>query len=355
MQSSRKGSGSSDERKRRLHAEGDEGRSVMSVLAERFEALRASGTMQLERTAAAEANYLGISASYLSRIRGGKAVITEEFIQKIASRFEPHDEERRRALLTELEAARETMPERALSVAEPDISPNAIIDFFDRIAQPGSLLCVDYRDLPQATSTGPFPQTAVEAAYAVAHGLCFAMFQPFGPVEQLRELLVRALEHSGHDRMFPCIRLYEYIFQLAVRVRQVYTEMHAEVQKHDQPLGQLVLYEAKHVPETLVGCGIQSRVFYVDYTHALRHYSEVYEWVAGENRHYFIHRAGDSLNADAVREQFHPITTHWIAEQRSARPCIPMTNDELDEIEQRLDGSKGLPRSKWRVWNPKAP
>lgn len=334
----------------RTHTESQKARNVAELLTERFDALRSQPGVDLDRTAAAEAQYLGISASYLSRIRNGKAALTEELAQKIARTFEPSDEGARKALLRELEVAREASPDKARSPLEPDITPNAIIDFFDRVAQPGSLLCVDYRDLPQATSSGPFPQTAVEAAYAVAHGLSFAMFQPFGPVEALRERLVDALESSGQAGMFPCIRLYEYLFKLAARVRQVYEEMQAEVQKHEDPLGRLVLYEAERVPETILGCGIQSRLFYVDYAHALRHYSEVYQWIASDDRHYFIRRGGESLSPEAVREQFHPITTYWNEERRSPGRRLPRTNAELAELEDRFGNQAGAPRPKWRVW-----
>lgn len=322
--------------------------TVVEILAHQFEALRSAGT-SLDRTAAAEAQYLGISASYLSRIRGQKAQITDELAQKIAARLQPDDDVRRKALYHQLLEARDAGPGHAHSPTEPDISPNAIVEFFERIAQPGSLLCVEYRDLPQAISTGPFPKMAVEAAYAIANGLSFAMFQPFGPLEELRQRF-----HDAIDKEHPCMRLYEYLFKLASRVRQVYREMLAEVESHSTRLGQLVLYEADSTRNGIIPYyGIQSRIFYAEYTHALTHFTEVYDWIAGDqDRHYFIRRGGTSLDPEAVSSQFHPITTSWVTDRHLSTRRLPTTNEELEGLHKRFrtKSDPNLPR--WKVWYP---
>ena len=125
--------------------------TLADLLDEALSRARAAGA-KIGATQAAEAELLGVSPSYLSKLRNGKAPITEAFAASFAEKLEPSDRARRRTLEQELLRTREGW--FSASEDEPaaeDSLPRVVIDFFDRLGQPGSLVCVDYRDLPEAS------------------------------------------------------------------------------------------------------------------------------------------------------------------------------------------------------------
>lgn len=320
--------------------------TLAGLLDEALSRARAAGA-KIGATQAAEAEILGVSPSYLSKLRNGKAPITEAFAASFAEKLEPSDRARRRTLEQELLRTREGW--FSASEDEPaaeDPLPRVVTDFFDRLGQPGSLVCVDYRDLPQAVSTGSYPSAARDAATAVARGLSFAMFQPFGPVEELRDRRNAAAMNGGVSPPFE--RLFDYLYKLAQDVRRVHLEMLAAAERiareRGEPmLGQIVLYEAESAPKNPAGCGIQSRTFYVDHWSGAHHLTDIYEWIVGADGHSFVQRSGESLHADAVREQFYPVPDLW----REHGQRLPVRKKELDDF----CNHRSFPNH-WNVWKP---
>lgn len=302
------------------------------------------------RTILQQSKFLGVSSGFLSQLRNGKAKLSPEVIEKIASAVSSTGVAAKDDVKNELSSARETEIENRAgqSTAPAEDLFTSVEKFFSRVSNRDSLVCVDYRDFPQTTKDGPYPILATAAARAVAHGCSFAMFQPFGTVEELDEKLIKAVRR-GHPEG------YTYLHGLARKVREVYKEIKAEAEALLTADGRkeecrIVLYEAKAAP-TIAACGISSRMLYASYVEGnpVRRHERVYQWVAGEgDRDHFIERdkssvgLGAVVGVGAITQQFNPITLCWSAEKG-----LPRTNDELKREFGRCKLDEELV---WKVW-----
>lgn len=328
------------------------GPSIRAILDDAINKVTASGAADLTKQADA-ARFLGVSPSYLSKLRSGKQALPVKSAADFARRLSNGDADIEEALRASFLEASGLGPgsQATPHLVEPDVQPRdqfarRVEQFFAKLAQPNRLLCVDYRDLPQAVPDGPYPRAARFAGEAVAKGLSFAMFQPFGTEEELKR------ERNNASDNDPFYNLFEYLFDLAREVRQVYREM-KRIAKRDGALGSIVLYEAtsvfrdeaKPVPLDPTGCGIQSRTFFVDYEENARHIAKVYEWVVAEPEHFFVERSSQSIHVQAVREQFSPVTSYW-----SEHHDLPKQKDLQEWYDKRP--KTGLPvQRRWKQWS----
>jgi hypothetical protein len=141
-----------------------------------------------------------------------------------------------------------------------------------------------------------------------------------------------------------------YLFDLAMGVRAFYENVTNELQNAESK-GSIVLYEAVrgingNTSPSLTACGIQSRLFYADYTDSIRH-REVYEWVvAYPDNDRFIRRAELSINLAAIRTQFSPILNHW--EKHKKLPVGEEVEKLYREIITPLLGEESEGETRWR-------
>jgi len=283
------------------------------------------------------AEHLGVRQDQLSRLRTGSLRLSARLADRIAAVFEPRDPARASALRTELLAARSQGPERS-SDSRPDLVV-ALRKLFGNLAERRGLLCVCYRDFPQGL--GEFSETATIAGEAVARGMTFALFQPFGSLEVLeRESVKRGTREP--------LAVRDYRRLLADGVRSVFEKMRSNARKAAAKAapGQMALYE----PATLhpTPCGFATRLFYTAYLqHDQGLREQLYEWVAGTQpeEHRFVER-GDPQLVKAVAGQFHPINTWW-----KEKGTLPVTNGQLEEAFSlfRLELGGELPKK--RTWN----
>ena len=331
------------------------GRSISHVLKDAFAAAMRDG--ESVQNISGQAKFLGMSPGHLSRIRNGKTWLTDEMIRRIAARFAKDDSEYEKSLQADLVRARSISAPSAASGLKStikqidipaDISVEAVKHLFVRVSGPNSLVCADYRDLPQTASTGPYPYLADHAAAAIAAGCCFAMFQAFGTLEEQLKGLNNAREKGevlvGRD----------YLIKLAAEVRKVYKEIAEKAAtlaaNREGIRGQIVLYESKKLLPIEAG-GIQSRLLYADYTdqQTRKHETEAHQWVVGVgNNHYFIERDNRSIDILAVEQQFRPITAFWTKNRR-----LPETARQLAQAYK--DHVKVRPlQFEWLIWKGKA-
>lgn len=279
-----------------------------------------------------QADFLGVSSGQYSRIRNGKAPLSESSARKWASLLLPSDPARlERDLLT---AARHRTPEQ-----EHGSLGNAI-DLFKRFGREGALLAIEYRDLPRAEARGRYAKLAEDAGEAIARGLHVAMFQPFCTPDVARR--------SDH-----CEAVRTYVAQLGERVRLVFAQMrdHALALTPDDPAlkelvkSRIILYES--TSQRLAGSGIQSRLFYA----AMRTLDgfglqeEVWEWVASMDDS-FIRRDPNSTPVLAISEQFFPITAFWRAHGR-----LPLAGEIESAAKKHAAESEAAPTyQSWEVF-----
>jgi transcriptional regulator with XRE-family HTH domain len=299
------------------------------------------------RTLAQQSKFLGISSGSLSQLRNAKSKLSPEVIEKIASAVASTGIAEKDEVKNEFSQASEAKAESkpAQSISGDDLW-KAVWEFFKRVSNRESLVCVDYRDFPQTSKDGPYPDLANAAAAAVADGCCFAMFQPFGTVRELEEKLIKAVkEHQPPEG-------YTYLLGLARKVREVYGEIKAAAEERLRAVGreeecQIALYEAR-VALPIAACGISSRMLYASYVEGKppRRHERVYQWVAGaRDLDYFIERDKTSVGLEAIAQQFNPITLCWSPEKG-----LPRTNVDL---ETEFKNCKLDEELMWKVWEGK--
>ncbi|HEX8565077.1 MAG TPA: hypothetical protein VF648_05355 [Pyrinomonadaceae bacterium] len=269
-------------------------------------------------TVAAQAEYIGISAAQISRIKSGKSSLTDNVIESIVKKVSEFDQEYAKTLTDKLKKVQFESIKENLGITGRHEVVESLVDkysikkaeeLFEKLSNSKSLLCVDYRDFPQATIGGSYPVLAERAGEAVKKGLRFALFQPFGTAESLREMISKLNKQLEHPKVMVTLKAYMYLYELTIKVRQVYSMM-KEISKGG--LGQIVLYEAQIKEPMITAIGLQSRLFLANYFEGNLHQKQIFEWVtAPNNEHFFIERSQLSLDLDAVGLQFHPIHKFW--------------------------------------------
>lgn len=309
-------------------------------------------------TLQAQAEFLDITYSWLSRIKNGKVNTTPELAQKMAAKFHPDSMDRRRLLADELLIASTTSADAAPmveSVHPGDVSEVAAL--FARLSRKGTFVAVDYRDYPRTAGAGArYPHYAEVAGEAVAAGMTFALFQPFGPTKFF-ERPAKTTKNSPY-RHTKTVR--RYLEDLHDRVREAHLTIlsHAlkaaakakgeSLTKPEQLeiARRVMLYEKGETSSCPIGAGFSSRLFYVAIPNRDAEITEIWDWIATPVRDSFLQRAPESLPPDVVADQFFPIVHIWHKDRR-----LPLRNSEIKSAvnlySHALDAS--LPEDFWTV------
>jgi hypothetical protein len=314
---------------------------VDQIITEKFATLAASSHRKAF-TSPEQAAYLDISDGHLSRLRHGKVQLSPGLAERIAHKLEPESKLHRDALKDLLLRAA-----GASSVASPEeetsISIVEAASLFSELSQEDALLVVTYTELPQAIAGAPQSRLAKAAGEAVAHGLSFAMFQPFGTLEGIERLRARLIAKADERDFPPPLQVISYMSTVADNVRKVWNDMRsaAEVEHQrmtevgdDQASGSIVLFEAT-APPSGAYVGVHPRQFFAHYrTQEDQWTQRAFEWVVGKNeKHYFIEMDHSAIDPVIIRDQFYPITTDWIKKcSDDGIGRLPQNQDELADI-----------------------
>lgn len=305
------------------------------LLDELFDRVR-SQNPSLGTSIAAEAKFLHMSVGHLSRIKNQRVAMTDDLIDRIVDRFipDPTANARRQSLRRELTLSRE-----AAAISSPTSTPNeihvskgAVKDFFARYGGPGTLLCCEYRDRPQINEVrGAFPSIGQDAARAVAAGLAYAFFQPYGRADRIAAAITECVKRDEDP-----VGL-RYLLDVAIEVRNAFMKVKDLAMKLN-PNIQMALYEADN--EKIEVSGIQARLFYVNFpgSGTKEREQKIYQWIAGTDNHYFIERDKESVGPGAIAHQFIPITAYWTEHSK-----LPATEDELRQTQCE-------DTIKWSIW-----
>jgi hypothetical protein len=289
-------------------------------------------------TNAARAAFLKLPPLQLSRLRTGFLKLRQPRAEQIAERLASlassgEQADRKERLLREmLRLDDEPVPTRRLL---PTI--DAAIDLFERLSRPNVLLCVEYRDEPRAGYGSKFETIGELAGKAIAKGLHFAMFQPFGSdlecVSRMTSLPIAV--RMGASRLIDEVRnSFRKMLEAACEEGKRDGVSEEDVRKR------LVLYErnsrrdSKRV-DCLGPVGFQSRLFYARIPREYGTDVEIWEWVSmrppRDDPDYpdlFVRREG--LSEPAVLQQFFPVTAYW-----EMHKTLPTTDAELTAPELR--------------------
>ncbi len=322
--------------------------NLAEILDREFSNARAEGE-DINRSVLAEARFLGISGPYLSRLRNQKVPLTREIAEKIVESFKEFADPASLSIeLEPLVGLRSSAPKVARTERlDSKYSMAQATKLFINLSAPGNILCVDYRDRPQATKDGPYPELATRANEAVKSGLSFAMFQGFGSVESINALINNlAIDRNiKNEWATAALEFANYLKKLAEEVRSVYKMMAAGTSGHE---GQIVLYEADRAHPITTATGFQSRIFWTKYFDGEKHQKQLFEWVTcPNNEHFFVERSQQVLDYEAVRFQFHPIPEYWEDTGR-----LPTKKGDLDKAYAKYKMAALFPERflKWKIW-----
>jgi transcriptional regulator with XRE-family HTH domain len=278
---------------------------VANVLQGYLEELRTSAEWKAQsktETVAAEASALGISVGTLSQLRNGKP-ITDRVIEKIANKIAGGDTARREEVRAELDQARESPNAHAST----NNSLEAFHKFLETPTGHKRLVCISYRDVPETRDKGSYPGYIDRSVEVIKNGLACALFQPFGPLKEIKEKTKQAVDEDEESR-----HRWNYILGLAEGVHEVFEKTKAAVEADGECKGQVVLYEALRVP-SLAALTVYSRVCY---SHEIwgeekSNKVRVVQLIKGKDEEYFIECNEDTPFQAAVAAQFYPVLQYW--------------------------------------------
>ncbi len=248
--------------------------------------------------------------------------------------------------------------------AEADETPEEvrrILDLFERLSGKESLLIVEYRDLPRTYPRGKYENLLTPVAMAILEGLHMAMMQPFqseanppwGPIDSKTNGGFSQARDIKHYLTSVFERARLTYTTISRKIDEIGTERKLSPEKIGEAQKRLRLYERNskcaQAPAVFIS-GIQTRILYAVYPENNALYAprieEVWEWVAGEDRDYFIKR--ELSIAPIISQQFFQVLQFW-----DKHESLPQTTADMNSVsEDPILGAK-LPKDVWLARDPK--
>ncbi len=327
-----------------------------------------TGSQSSFKTLDEQAFFLGVTASWLSRLRNGRARLSIELSKQFADRLRG-DREERKDLLHELQIAAEILednsPLRFKRVHEVEVDSggalHSVQSFFEWLStKKSAFVACEYRDHPRTHADGRYSPAAGDAGRAIFESdITFAFFQPFGPPEQYENL---------NENFYHCREVRNYLFRLTNYARNAFHRIlaaaldaatDAGVKKDEDLLKiceRIILYERNsRIYPTNFLSGLQSRIFFLKIPEPKLGEApkQVFEWVAcAGGRDFIFERDATSMPPEVVGDQFFPIVSFWEKHNR-----LPSAPDELKNAvknSQQEFGAK-LPDESWEIYRQPQP
>jgi hypothetical protein len=339
-----------------------DGKTLSELLNDEFRLLSRRTSQPLRAKNTDQAKCFGISPSQLSRIRHGKAALTRDNAVRFAKCLRPDesDEIETKKLVDKLVDAADTAtsvsrtPESAaeIEVLGQLVSLRNVGELFERLGNNGRILCVEYRDIPRSARGQKYPKYAELAGTAVAKGLCFAMFQPFGlfsfddvptkkkATKASKQLHTERVRSYLKDLQHEVRSVHGTMLDAAIRAAERMGMSEAEAKKDIPP--RLVLYERDS--DEFVGSGFQSRLFYAEIKKEWSVDREVWEWIAAAHGpDLFVRR---DVPETVIADQFFPIVSFWREKNR-----LPHDNDLTSATTKYArEAEANMSKCPWRVY-----
>ena len=322
---------------------------------------------EIAKTNARQAGLIGFDKARLSRLRTGSLRLTEFVATQLAKNLVECNQltgtgigdktglcEQLMAAARETERAKEETQRKEAEAQRKEKNVASIqqaIDLFHDLSKKKALLCVEYRDLPVTIAGNKYSALAALAGEAVAKGLSFAMFQPFGnDPEAFKNCLPSEVRRYRADIIDKVREIHWEMIKAAEAAKEKLeaTKELDDTQDQVDIKKKLVLYERGQGADPI---GFQSRLFYVVIPEDnIRERREIWEWVStADGQDIFVQRG--NLEPAAVYQQFFEVTAYW-HENR----CLPSTDDELIEGARLAQTKFGwikatkAPKPSWNVY-----
>lgn len=306
--------------------------SVSEVLEQYIEAVNHDDKTK-ERTLAEDAKVLNISIGTLSQLRNGKAEITDRVIDKIAKKLAADGKYKEEDVVKKLQETR-------ISQSSPTTAIEVFHQFFETKPDVERLICFAYRDIPQTRDQGKYPDYIYKYATVIKNGLTCAFFQPFGPIEEIKNKAISAITNGDTE----AIDRWNFIYKVADGVHEVFQKTKIILEDKSvanditENKGQIVLYESAHLP-SLINCIVHSRLFY---SYQISEINEVRiaQLIQEKDEERFIECSTDQSFQTAIATQFYPIVNYWLKEKR-----LPVKQSEIKGYYDKNE------KIQWNIFN----
>jgi hypothetical protein len=311
----------------------------------------------------------------LSRILNGSMSLTRKRAEKWAALMFISDADQAAAFV-----------ERMLIAAQPTrLGQSGVQEFCEEVGKAGSvpaervsdllealwsplverpLVCVDYRDIPRAGPNAKYERLGLVVAEAIARGVGFAMFQPFGVEipgfdrEAKHGETIHSFDARNHMLKIrrECRNTYSKYRRLAlnklIELEQEESKSESDQATYEKKInGRIRLFELKKGLPCL-GSVFQAKLFYIEFSttdpetqFTVRH-QRVFQWVSTPSNDLLIYR-GSHVDPLAIRDTLYPVPHFFHATGALAYPNFEAAEKSVHD----LVGDEGLPQH-YDIWKP---
>lgn len=227
-----------------------------------------------------------------------------------------------------------------------------IIHLLEALQSPGIhkvLICCEYRDVPQSGPDSSHEFLSEHVGKAIAKGVSFAMFQPFGETIPLpadgnpnspafnaaiymmkirskcigtyklfQKIAVDAISGDDSNERPQQLNILELndgkiiceTYEIDKLVEKIGQDRNYETTKFDLIIrSRLQLYHRSNVGESYLGSGFQGRMFYIRYTTKVdeRNHERIFQWISAPKNDLLIYRGEVDIDPNALKDSFYPI------------------------------------------------
>lgn len=327
-----------------------------------------AGLQKSELKQAERAERLGIKAPTYSKILTGTLPVTETRARKWAENLYEGDlEQQARFIAGALDAGRQVVVGsveeffRSIDKAGGAVQAEEIPALFRALQTvERAFIGVEYRDVPRASPDGKYPGLGSALAEAIAHGVTFAMFQPFlggpdlipdGGIDALKKKQSHKASEYLRNVGSECRAAYRKFRHEAVEILVTHGTNKARAQTEVDR--RLKLYERNRKRGPYVGSGLQARIFFIQYQTGSKTEKEVVhrhvlQWIVTPKRDLIVDRSEANIEAQAIKDTFFPVPHFFDLE--GFLPDLPGKGRGIEaEVHDRSANKENLPTDS-RAW-----
>jgi hypothetical protein len=244
------------------------------------------------------------------------------------------------------------------------IAAERISDLFEALKEVDSpLISIEYRDLPRTVPSARYEEVGSNIGKAIARGMAYAMFQPFGSQFSLEA--DNANSQVNHSRAVKA-----YMLKIRDECRNAYLSVRHDAIAEAKTIGlpdqkrselqtdisveQLIdqrvrLYEP--IDEyRYVGTGFQSKQCYLSYSTysngTSKRHERILQWVSTPRQDILLYRSKGDVDYTAMRDSFFPINHYFDLKGHLPTDCQKANRVIKDETAATI----GLPSNNYNFW-----
>lgn len=334
------------------------------------QAMKGLGVSETNRAWAVKLNE---DPSTLSKVLSGSLPLTERRATSWASALyddAEKSEEFRDAILQAASAAQNTVRDFCDQVIAADgiVPALRIRELFTALLnEQRPLLCIEYRDKPRTSPGTKYQTLGHQLAWAIAHGISLAMFQPFAHVDSIPRPSFGGRSNTGNSNATVTVEAANFMGEIRDACRAAYHAFREDAEdqlidkweeeakrtgekfsRGEDALNRAIseisnrikLYEG-HACSTCASTGFGAKMFYIQWIdeNSIRH-KRIFEWASTPKQDWLIYRGEADINEDALRDSFYPVPHYFDVEHRL--PDDPVFSQDSETMKAVREGWQGF-------------